>query len=96
MIPLHCLWLNRKIERVVILKMTWFYFFSYFYLILLIQMLCGCCSIVCLRLQVMQAKQVDCKISTKINFFFRKTFRDTFGQLQTREYKPTKKWIVRL
>ena len=47
-----------------------FYFFSYFYLILLIQMRCGCCSIVCLRLQVMQAKQVDCKIITKINFFF--------------------------
>ena len=26
---------------------------------------CGCCSIVCLRFQFVQAKQVDCKMSTK-------------------------------
>ena len=27
---------------------------------------CGCCSIVCLRFQVAQIKQVDCKMSTKM------------------------------
>ena len=50
---------------------------------------CGCCSIVCLRFQVMQINQVDSKISTKKTFF--KTFGDIFGQLQTQECKATKK-----
>ena len=29
---------------------------------------CGCCSIVFLRFQVIQIKQVDCKMSTKKHF----------------------------
>ena len=47
---------------------------------------------VCLRFQVVQIKQVDCKMSTKIvNNYKYKTFRDISGQLQTQEYKATKK-----
>ena len=43
---------------------------------------CGCCSIVCLRFEVMKIKQVDCKMSTKKPFLKKKkTFRDIFGQL---------------
>ena len=38
----------------------------------------------------MQIKQVDCKISTK-KTFFKKIFRDIFGQLHTQERKTTKK-----
>ena len=49
---------------------------------------CGFCSIVCLRFQVMQIKQVDCKISTKKNFL-RKYF--IFFDNCTPECKVTKK-----
>ena len=42
------------------------------------------CSIVCLRFQVVQIEQVDCKMSTKnVNYYKWKTFRDIFGQLRT-------------
>ena len=44
--------------------------------------------VVCSRFQVIQMKQVDCKMSTK-KLFFKKTFRDTFGQLHTQERKAT-------
>ena len=37
--------------------------------------LCGCCSIVCLRFQVTQIKQVDYKMSLKKSIS-KKTFRD--------------------
>ena len=37
--------------------------------------LCGCCSIVCLRFQVTQIKQVDYKMSLKKSIP-KKTFRD--------------------
>ena len=40
---------------------TWFCFCFDF---VLSHARCGCCSIVCLRLQVVQIKQVDCKVST--------------------------------
>ena len=54
---------------------------------------CGSRSIVCLRFQVVQTKQVDCKMSTRnVN----KTFRDIFGQLHTQEYKATKEKMLRL
>ena len=51
---------------------------------------CSCCSIVCLRFQAVQIKQVDYKMNTKKNFF-KKIFRDIFGQLLTQECKATKK-----
>ena len=89
---LHCIvcGINRTIERVVNLNVTWLGFV--FVLISFVHMpQCGCCSIVCLRFQVVQIKQVDCKISTKnVNNCKWKTFHDTFGQLHTR------KQIVRL
>ena len=51
----------------------------------------GNCSIVCLRFQVVQIKQADCKMSTiNVNNY------DTFGELHTQEYKATKKQIVSL
>ena len=53
---------------------------------------CGCCSIICLRFEVMKKKQFDCKMSTKKTLFFKKkTFRDILGQLHTQEYNATKK-----
>ena len=55
----------------------------------------ACCSIVYLRFQVMQIKQVDCKMSTKRDFF-KEIFRGIFGQLHTKECKATKKQLVRL
>ena len=52
----------------------------------------GCCSIVCLRFQDVQIKQVDCKVNTKIvNNYKWKSFCDIFGQLHIQEYKATKK-----
>ena len=53
-------------------------------------------SIDCLCFQVMQIKQVDCKMSIKKKFFLKKPFGDIFGQLHTQECKSTKKYIVRL
>ena len=47
----------------------------------------GCCSIVCLRFQDVQVKQVDCKVNTKIvNNYKWKSFCDIFGQLHIHEY----------
>ena len=55
------------------------------------------CSIVCLRFQVMQIKQVDCRMCTKnVNNYKLKTVRDFFGQLHIYEYKSAEKQIVRL
>ena len=54
----------------------------------------GCCSIVCLRFQVEQTKQVDCNMSTKkVNSY---TFSGIFRQLHLQVYKATNKQIVRL
>ena len=81
-------WLNQTIERVVILNMKWLCFFLF--LFGFVNARCGCCSAVCLRFQVIQIKQVDCKMNTK-KTFFKKTFRDIFGQLHTQECKAPKK-----
>ena len=66
MLPLHCLWtpLNYgtcgQFECDMILFLLWFCFdFVHSHA------RCGCCSIVCLRCQDVQIKQVDCKMSTK-------------------------------
>ena len=66
----HCIvcGLNRTIERVLNMNMRWLYFFCLFDFVHS-HAECGCCSIVCLRFQVMQIKQVDSKMSTKKNFF---------------------------
>ena len=48
-----------------------------------------CCSIVCLRFQDRQIKQVECKMSTK-KLFFKKSCRDSFGQLHIKNVKPPK------
>ena len=54
--------LNQTIEHVVNLNVTWPCFcFDFVHS----HAQCGCCSIVCLRLEDMQKKQADCKISTK-------------------------------
>ena len=86
MIPLHCLWAKSKnrtrghFEYDVTLVLFFWFDFVYSHL------RCGCCSIVCLRFQFMQIKQFDCKMSTK-KIFFKKTFRDIFGQLHTSTHK---------
>ena len=79
MISLHCFWAksnNRAHGQ-----------FEYDVTLVLSHARCGFCSIVCLRFQVMQIKQVDCQMSTK-KTFFKKTFRDIFGQLYTNELIP--------
>ena len=77
----HCIvcGLNRTIEHVVNLNMTWLYFFYFWFDFVCSNARCRCCPIVCLCFQVMQIKQIDCKMSTKKNS--KKSFRDTFGQL---------------
>ena len=64
MIPLHYLWakLNNRTRGQFECDVTWFCFCFDF---VRSHARCGCCSIVCLRFQVVQIKQVDCKMSTK-------------------------------
>ena len=68
MIPLHCLrakWNNRtrgQFECDVTL------FFLFLFDFVHSHARCGCCSIVCLRFEIMLIKQVDCKMSTKKPF----------------------------
>ena len=89
MIPLHCLWAESnkrtrgQFEYGVIFFVCLFDFVHS-------HAPCGCCSIVCLRFQVMETKQTDCKMSTK-KIFLMKTFRDICGQLHIQECKTTKK-----
>ena len=59
-IPLHVCGLNRTIERVVNLNVTWLCFDF-----VRSHARCDCCSIVSLHFHVVQIKQVDCKMSTK-------------------------------
>ena len=79
----HCIvcGLNQTIERVVNLNMTLLIFFVCLFLFDFVHLhaRCGCCSIVYWHFHVKQGKQVDCKLSTE------KTFRDIFGQLETRK-----------
>ena len=69
MIPLHCLWAksnngtHSQFEYDVALSFLFLFDFVHSHA------RCGCCSIVCLRFQVVQIKRVDCKMSTKTNFF---------------------------
>ena len=62
MIPLHCLWAksNNSVRAQFECDMILFLFdFVHSHA------QCGCCSIVCLRFQVVQIKQVDWKMSIK-------------------------------
>ena len=89
MIPLRCLWAKSSNRRRGQFEcdVTWFCFCINF---VRSHVWCGCCSIVFSRFQVVQIKQVDCKMSTKnVNNCKWKTFRDIFGQI----YKATKKQI---
>ena len=77
--PLYCLWANWNNKRLVNLKMTWlglFFFFDF----VCSQARYGCCSILCLRFQVVQIKKVDCKMGTKnVNNYKSNKFCDIFG-----------------
>ena len=88
MIALHCLWAksNNRTRGHFEYEVALFFLFLFGF----VNARCGCCSTVCLRFQVMQIKQVDCKMNTK-KTFFKKTFRDIFGQLHTQECKALKK-----
>ena len=75
MIPLHCLWAksSNRTSGQFECDVT-FFCFAFFFLIFFIYMHgavvvhdASCCSIVCLRFEVMQIQQVDCKMSTKKN-----------------------------
>ena len=67
MIPLHCLWAksNNKTRGHFEYDVALFLFLFDFVHSPHVQR--GSCSIVCLRFQVMQIKQVDCKMSIEIS-----------------------------
>ena len=64
MMPLHFLWAksNKRTRGQFECDLTWFCFCFDF---VRSHVRCDCCSIVCLRFQVVQIKQVDCKMRTK-------------------------------
>ena len=71
--------------------------FCFYFDLLRSYALCSCCSIVCLRFQVGQIKQIDLKMSiNEVNSYKKKIFRYIFGQLHTQEYQVTKKEVVKL
>ena len=96
MIPLHCLWAKSNNKPRVILNVTWlgFYFcFDFFRL----HARCRCCSIVRLRFQVVQIKQVDYKMSTTMWIIVNKRHFVIFlNNCTQKSIKATKKQIVRL
>ena len=64
MIPLHCLWpkSNSRTRGQFECDVTWFCFcFDFVHS----HARCGCCSIICLRFQIVQIKQFDCKMNAK-------------------------------
>ena len=69
MIVLHCLWAksNNRTRGQFECEVTWFCFCFDFDCS---HARCGCCSIICLRYQVVQIKQVDSKMSTKLGLCF--------------------------
>ena len=98
---MHCLWakLNNRTRGHFKYDVALFIFIFVWFCFCSPHAQCGCFSIVCLRFQViqikqMQIKQVDCKMSIKISSkknFFKTTFCDHFGQLHPQECKVTKK-----
>ena len=66
MSPLHCLRAKsntRTRGQIECDVVTWFGFCFGF---VRLYLRCGCCSIVCLRFEFVQIKQIDSKVSTKI------------------------------
>ena len=65
MIPLHCLWAksNNRTRGQFEYDVTLFWVFLFDFVHSRAR--CGCCSIVCLRFQDVQIKQVDCKMNTE-------------------------------
>ena len=61
-IPLNCLWAKSNNRTRGQFEVTWFWFWFDF---ARSRASYNCCSIACLRFQVVQLKQVDCKMSTK-------------------------------
>ena len=63
-LTLKCLWAksNNRTRGQFDCAVTWFCFYFDF---IHSHEWCSCCSVVCLRFQVVQIKQVDCKMSTK-------------------------------
>ena len=90
MIALHCLW--AKSNNITCGRfqcdVTLFWFcFDFFRS----HSRCGCCSIVSLRFQVEEIKQVYCKMSNKnSNNYKYNIFRDSFGQLHTRKTRKSR------
>ena len=91
MTPLHCLCAksNNRTRGQFEYEVT-VYFFLFLFDFVHSHARCSCCSVTCLRFQVIQIKQGDCKMSTK-KTFFKKTFRDIFEQMHAQECKATKK-----
>ena len=98
MIPLHCLWAksNNRTRSQSECDVTWFricfdFVRSY--------ARCSCFAIVCLSFQVVQIKQVDCKMSTKHKSNYKlkkKHFVIFLDNCTHKEYKTKKKQIARL
>ena len=63
----HCIvcWLNWTTGRLVSLNVMWLYFLFFLFDFVHSHARCRCCSIVCLRFQDVQIKQVDCKMNTE-------------------------------
>ena len=80
MIPLRCLWVksNNRTRGQFEYEVTFFFFFLRLFDFVHSHARGSCYFIVCVRFQVMQIKQDDCKMSPK-NTFLKKTFRDIFG-----------------
>ena len=69
-------------------NVTWFYFC---FNLVCSYVRCGCCSMVYLRFQLLQIRQVDCKMITKnVSNYEQKNFHDIFGQLHAKSIKPQK------
>ena len=89
MIPLHCL-IDKSNNRTRCqfeydVALVFLFLFDFIHS----HARCCCCSIVCLRFQVRQIKQVEWKMSTK-KLFFKQKCRDSFGQLHIKNAKPQK------
>ena len=88
----HCrlIW---TMEHVVNLNVTWLGFFFCFDFVRS-NSRCSCCSIVCLRFQIVHMKQVDCEMSLKMGIVTNKgNFVIHFGNSTHKIIKPQKKEV---
>ena len=87
---MHCLRAkaNNRTRGQFECNVTWFYFC---FNLVCSYARCSCCSMVYLRFQLLQIKQIDCKMITKnVNNCEQKNFHDIFGQLHAKSIKPQK------